>query len=136
MRRSILLVVFILLSIILIGCGTSGRDAKTPSKAVLGHWRERGDSSEDYYSEQYYSPNKCIIVLPNLSKPNSSTSEYIIVSEDKQAQEITIRVRSEGDAAYGNPFVLRFNNNAMEMEYEDPLGFWVYMVYVDSKQAP
>jgi len=117
------------------GAKKVARDISTPSKALIGHWRTKASSNW----EEYYNPNTYISVStdPASNDTKSSSIDYIIVSEDKQAQELTIREWLGGGVGYDDPLTLKFNNEATEMGYQTPVTHsWQYFEYVDSRQAP
>lgn len=71
------------------GCGAA-RDVSTPSKALLGHWRNTVPGTN---ADVYYSPSE--LTHSGISAA-SSTVEYDIVSEDENEFTLEIRAGSGG----------------------------------------
>ncbi len=120
----------------LFGCGSSARDTSTPSKGIIGHWRNAGGLA-DSILEMYYGPNS----VTWIGKDGTvSKSDYMVASENQKLSVVTLKYKDAGETTYlssmswqvKDPQTLNFVSDHYDIDISPVATF----NYVDSKQTP
>ena len=130
MRRAMLAATLLcLLSVAVPGCA-SPRDVSTPSKALLGHWRNTIPGTSN---DVYYSPDQVTYAPGKSARPTSV--DYSVVSEDMQKFAAEVRYGTGDGSAEPTRITFSADRNTMTI-----LPFRIPELpryeYVDGEQKP
>lgn len=130
MSTRLSIIAVIILSILVIGCGSSKpaaptRDTSTPSKALIGHWQL---TNEVGHTRDWY-----------ITDTKFGESYYIVVSEDAKAHKVSIKTKLNPETRdyISGPLDIAFNGDYTTGQWVLSDGHSITSIsYVDSKQSP
>jgi hypothetical protein len=122
-----LLAVF-LIPLVLTGCGAP-RDVSTPSKAILGHWKNTipGSATKVYFSETF---------ITYAGKGSEYKVLYTVVKEDLSAFTLFIKLGQPSATATGTEEVTFSADRKTMTLLPEKIPEKLQYTYVDSRQEP